>query len=162
MICITNERYEANHGRVQTFKCLTCKYELKYVLGVGKLYTPEQLFSQEKKPLIDQLVRSNETKKTLKEWVHVHHAKICDGYTRVLYVYLSCDRTFNRFHTQLENNGEFIELEYECDTCKVKLVQLKDEESEVRNDLEVDKFINSGCPQGGEKLLVEMMFERWE
>ena len=149
-------------GESQTFKCMTCKYELKYVLGVGRLYTPEQLFSQEKKPLIDQLIHSNKTKKTLKEWIHVRHAKICDGYTHVLYVCPSCDRTFNRFHIRLEDHGEFFEPEYECDTCKVKLVQLNDEESEVRKDIEVEKFINNGCPKCGEKLLVEMMFERWD
>ena len=91
-------------GESQTFKCMTCKYKLKYVLGVGKMYTPEQLFSQEKKPLIDQLIHSNSTKKTLKEWFHVRHAKICDGYAHVLYVCPSCDRTFNRFHIQLEDH----------------------------------------------------------
>lgn len=88
-------------GESQTFKCMTCKYELKYVLDVGKLYTPEQLFSQEMKPLIDQLVNSIKTKKTLKEWVRVRYAKICDGYAHVLYVSPSCDRTFNRFYIQL-------------------------------------------------------------
>jgi DNA-directed RNA polymerase subunit RPC12/RpoP len=95
-------------------------------------------------------------------WINVRHAKICDGYGHVLYVCLNCDRTFNKFHIKLEDNGEFFEPEHKCITFKVKLIQLDNEESEVRKDLEVDKFINKGCPKCGEKLLVEMMFERLE
>lgn len=44
----------------------------------------------------------------------------------------------------------------------VKLVQLNDEESEVRKDFEVDKLIHIGCPWCDEKLLVKLMFERWK
>ena len=111
-------------GESQIYKCMSCKYELKYILGIGFLYSPDRLFSNELgKPLIDSLIRSKKVKETLKEWINVRHAKICDGYGHVLYVCPSCDRTANKFHIKLEDNGEFFEPEYECDTCKVKLMQ---------------------------------------
>jgi hypothetical protein len=46
-------------GESQAFECMTCKYKLNYILGIGFLYSPDRLFSNELgKPLIDSLIRS--------------------------------------------------------------------------------------------------------
>jgi hypothetical protein len=70
---------------------MSCKYKLKYILGVGILHSPDRLFSDEfDNTLIDSLIRSEKVKETLKEWINVSHAKICDAmvvsYTCVLAV----------------------------------------------------------------------------
>lgn len=148
-------------GERQVYKCMSCKYELKYVKGIGFMYSPDLLFSEQfGKPVVDSLIRSNKSKETLKERFNVRKAKICDGYGHALYVCPRCDETYNRFHIRLKDNGEFYEMGNKCANCKVKLIQLNDEESEKRIDLEVGRIFDRGCPKGGEKLLIEMMIER--
>lgn len=68
-------------GESQIYKCVSCNYELKFVRGIGFMFSTDLLFSDQfDKSVIDSLIRSNKTKETLKEWFNVRKAKICDGY----------------------------------------------------------------------------------
>lgn len=145
-------------GEIHDLRCNKCGYGIKAWLGIGMMYSPEQVFYG-KAPSLKELVAdesiSNEALSLIKSG-----QKASDDYGHALYACPDDNYLFERFSFKV---GEF-EPNYPCPYCDKSLQQV----TFAKGNLGTTrlKFVDTNiiwhCPKCKNELLKEISFANWD
>jgi len=133
-------------------ECLSCKYTMTILEGVGFMYYKTNVFYGREsvlnnkkcfeKPLIDDLIEDKEILKMTKELLSKGAEADDYAYGHVLQVCSKCNRVANNFYFKLKVEANaFYEPNYKCDFCGAPM--------KTKHDCEYSDNLN--CPKcGGE------------
>lgn len=145
-------------GEVHDLRCNKCGYGIKAMLGVGMLYSVENIFYR-KQPILTDLVDDEKiSQKVLKEVAS--GADISDNYGHELYACPNDFFLYNKFYFKV---GE-MEPQYPCpygDGILERLEFAKGKAGTTRlKFVGQDKYWQ--CPRCGNDSMIEYAFENWD
>lgn len=145
-------------GQKHDLRCSKCGYEIDALLGIGMLYSVENIFKSEK-PLLPELV--GDDKITQQAWVLVNNnAEISEDYGHSLYACPEDFYLFDKFYFQV---GDF-KPQYHCPYCQNILQRVafaKGTAGKTRlKFMDHDKYWQ--CPRCGNDEMIEYSFDNWD
>lgn len=145
-------------GQRHDLRCSKCGYEIDAMLGIGMLYSPENIFTGQT-PLLNELVDDQSTVKDALKRVKLGET-IADDYGHALY---ACPKDFYLFEKFYFKIGSF-EPKYHCQYCDTVLEQVTFAKGTAGTTklkfIGQDKFWQ--CPRCGNDAMVETAFENWD
>lgn len=143
-------------GRGFGIKCQECSYEKRFILGIGMMYSPENLMDLNSEFSILSLINSSRTRKLVRELITHKNGNILDGYGHAIYYCNKCGDYHNRFIFSIEYEGGIYTPFFKCNKCKIAIEK---QEIDDYQDVDLDKY---KCPICGKnKLFVECIMN-WD
>ncbi len=145
-------------GQSHDLRCSNCGYEINALLGIGMLYSAENVFKGEK-PLLTELVGDKEISDSVLKAV-ASGAEISDNYGHELY---ACPEDFYLFDKFYFKVGE-VEPKYHCPYCDNYLQRVTFAKGTAgKTQL---KFVDQNkfwqCPRCGNAEMIEFKFCNWD
>ena len=145
-------------GQTHDLRCSKCGYGIKAMLGIGMLYSSENIFQGDQPILLDLVSDQEQAKKALDQVAA--GAKIFENYGHELY---ACPHDFFLYDKFYFKVGS-IEPMYQCpygDGILERLIFAKGRAGTTRL-----KFIGQEkywqCPRCGNDAMIEYAFENWD
>lgn len=145
-------------GQRHDLRCSKCGYEIDAMLGIGMLYSSENIFMGSE-PLLNDLVDEKAIVKTALNTVEAGE-NISNDYGHSLYACPNDFYLFDKFYFKI---GTF-EPEYHCQYCNRILEQVTFAKGKAGTTrlkfIGQDKFWQ--CPRCGNDAMVEIAFGNWD
>ena len=153
-------------GSSYKISCKKCNYTKCFKIGIGMMYSPQNLGDFESKfAILPHLIRSRTVIAYIKKLMRDRGAEIADGYGHKIYRCKKCGEFYERFFIHLDYDGESFEVDYKCTKCK-SVLEIIDYDIKGRcggQENEMD-FAKYRCPKCGEHSLYKerAMMTMWD